>query len=292
MRIATYRSRNRVEVGIVSEDGSSVTPYDLPGDTADSGVLALIEANHTVLPLRQVTHPLDDRDVELLAPIPRPRRNIICVGKNYYDHVQEIARHGFDTTGGGAQAPTFPIIFSKFPECVSASGQPIRYDARVTQQLDYEAELGVIIGREGRAISQVDAMDFVWGYTIINDVTARDVQKRHVQWLLGKSQDGFCPMGPFVVTRDGLDLADTPIRCWVNDELRQDGNTNLMMFDIPTLIESISAGITLYPGDVIATGTPAGVGAGFEPPRFLEVGDRVRVEIPTIGTLQNQVVAW
>ena len=292
MRIATYRTENRVEVGVLSEDGSSITPYDLPVERAERGVLALLEPEAALLPLRDVDRPLGFNAIELLAPIPRPRRNIICVGKNYYDHVQEIAEQGFDTTGGGGNVPGAPIVFSKFPECVIASGAPIRWDARVTTALDYEAELAVIIGREGRAIAQVDAMDHVWGYTIINDVSARDVQSNHVQWLLGKSQDGFCPMGPFAVTRDAIDLTDTPIRCWVNDELRQDGNTSLMMFDIPTLIESISAGITLYPGDIIATGTPAGVGAGFSPSRFLTADDRVRIEIPGIGTLENRVEAY
>ena len=135
-------------------------------------------------------------------------------------------------------------------------------------------------------------MDYVWGYTIINDVTARDLQKNHKQWLLGKSQDTFCPMGPFAITRDLLDLSGTSIRCWVNEELRQDGNTGQLIFGVPSLIESISAGITLYPGDVIATGTPAGVGAGFDPPRYLQAGDRVRIEIPPIGVLDNRVRCW
>ncbi len=292
MRIATYRTAGKIEVGVLSQDGQAVTPYDLPPERAERGILALLEADPSLLPLHDVDHPHALDKVELLAPIPRPRRNIICVGKNYYAHVEEIARQGFDTTGGGAEPPAQPIVFSKFPECVTASGQAIRHDVRVTSQLDYEAELGVIIGRQGRAIPRARAMDHVWGYTIINDVTARDIQKRHLQWLLGKSQDGFCPMGPFAITRDLLDLADTPIRCWVNDELRQDGNTGLMMFDVPALIEAISAGITLYPGDVIATGTPSGVGAGFDPPRFLRAGDLVRIEIPPIGVLENPVVAW
>jgi 2-keto-4-pentenoate hydratase/2-oxohepta-3-ene-1,7-dioic acid hydratase in catechol pathway len=134
-------------------------------------------------------------------------------------------------------------------------------------------------------------MDCVWGYTIINDVSARDVQANHKQWLLGKSQDTFCPMGPFAVSKNLVNLTDTAIRCWVNGELRQDGNTAQMIFDVPTLIETISAGITLYPGDVIATGTPAGVGAGFEPPRFLKNNDTVTIEISGIGTLTNQVIS-
>ena len=292
MRIATYRSLHRVEVGLLSQDGSAITPFDLPPGRADRGVLALVEADQALLPLKRVERPHRIDMVELLAPIPHPRRNILCIGKNYHEHVREIAARGFDTTGGGATPPEAPIVFSKLPECVIAHGQPILHDRRVTAQLDYEAELGVIIGRRGRAIAAADAMDHVWGYTIINDVTARDVQKAHKQWLLGKSQDSFCPMGPVAVTRDELDLADTRIRLWVNDELRQDGNTNMMIFSVPDLIATISAGITLYPGDVIATGTPAGVGAGFDPPRFLSAGDRVRIEIESIGVLENPVEAW
>ncbi|MBV9218888.1 MAG: fumarylacetoacetate hydrolase family protein, partial [Methylobacteriaceae bacterium] len=133
------------------------------------------------------------------------------------------------------------------------------------------------------------ALDCVWGYTIINDVTARDLQSRHAQWLIGKSQDTFCPMGPWAVTRDEIDLRRTGIRCWVNGELRQDSNTSLLIFDVPTIIAAISAGITLQPGDVIATGTPAGVGIGFDPPRFLKGGDVVRIEIDGIGVLENPV---
>ncbi|MCZ6895740.1 MAG: fumarylacetoacetate hydrolase family protein [Gammaproteobacteria bacterium] len=292
MRIATYRTQTRIEVGVLSQDGSAITPFDIPPDRAAGGLLALLGVDQTLLPLRDVDHPLNSSEVELLAPIPRPRRNILCVGKNYYAHVQEIANAGFDSTGGGAEAPKVPIIFSKLPECVIATGASIQHDLRVTKELDYEAELAVIIGRKGRSIPQVDAMDYVWGYTIINDVTARDLQKNHKQWLLGKSQDTFCPMGPFAITRDLLDLRDTSIRCWVNGELRQDGNTGQLMFGIPALIESISAGVTLYPGDVIATGTPAGVGAGFDPPRFLQAGDEVRIEIPPIGVLENPVRRW
>ncbi|MCB1748050.1 MAG: fumarylacetoacetate hydrolase family protein [Gammaproteobacteria bacterium] len=291
MRVATYRIGDRVEVGRVADDGIGVTPFELPAAQAARGVAALCDAASVPPPGRPARR-LDDPAVVLLAPLPRPRRNLFCVGKNYHEHVAEIARAGFDTTGGGAKPPAAPVVFSKLPECVIAHGTAIRHDPRVTAQLDYEGELAVIIGRGGRAIPRERALEHVWGYTIVNDVTARDVQKRHTQWLLGKSQDGFCPMGPFAVTRDALDLAHTPIRTWVNGELRQDGNTGAMMNDVASLIATISAGITLYPGDVIATGTPSGVGAGFEPPRFLVAGDTVRIEIPPIGVLENPVAAW
>ncbi|MGE0487390.1 MAG: fumarylacetoacetate hydrolase family protein [Gammaproteobacteria bacterium] len=291
MRIASYRVGDRAEVGRVEADGIGVTPFDLPPALAARGVAALCEMNGTP-PLGSRVRRLDDPDVVLLAPLPRPRRNLFCVGKNYREHVAEIARAGFDTTGAGATPPAAPVVFSKLPECVIAHGQAIRHDPTVTSQLDYEGELAVIIGRGGRGIQRGRALDHVWGYTIVNDVTARDVQKRHVQWLLGKSQDGFCPMGPFAVTADELDLAATPLRTWVNGELRQDGDTGAMIHDVASLIATISAGITLVPGDVIATGTPSGVGAGFDPPRFLSAGDVVRIEIPPIGVLENPVEAW
>jgi 2-keto-4-pentenoate hydratase/2-oxohepta-3-ene-1,7-dioic acid hydratase in catechol pathway len=154
--------------------------------------------------------------------------------------------------------------------------------------VDYEAELGVIIGKGGRGITASNALDHVWGYTIINDVTARDLQGRHSQWLIGKSQDTFCPMGPWAVTKDEVDLADTQIRCWVNGELRQNANTRDLIFDVPTIIATISAGVTLRPGDVIATGTPAGVGIGFSPPKYLVPGDVARIEVERIGVLENE----
>jgi 2-keto-4-pentenoate hydratase/2-oxohepta-3-ene-1,7-dioic acid hydratase in catechol pathway len=159
-----------------------------------------------------------------------------------------------------------------------------------TQEMDYEAELAVVIAKKGKAIAKADAMKHVWGYTIINDVSARDVQAKHVQFHIGKSFDTFCPMGPWLVSADELDEKNTKIQCWVNGELRQDGNTNQMIFDIPTVIESISAGMTLYPGDVIATGTPSGVGMGFKPPRFLKKGDSVKIQIDGIGVLENPVI--
>ncbi len=224
------------------------------------------------------------------APIPRPRRNIFCVGKNYYEHAHEFARSGFDSSAAAGAVPEAPIIFSKVPECVVATGEPIRLRPSVSAAVDYEAELAVVIGRGGRGIRAEDAFQHVWGYTIVNDVTARDLQGRHKQWLIGKSQDSFCPMGPSLVTAGELDAANLELRCWVNDELRQSANTRDLIFDIPTLVATLSAGITLLPGDVIATGTPAGVGIGFDPPRFLRSGDRVRIEIAGIGVLENPVV--
>jgi 2-keto-4-pentenoate hydratase/2-oxohepta-3-ene-1,7-dioic acid hydratase in catechol pathway len=190
-----------------------------------------------------------------------------------------------------ADPQAWPIVFTKVPECVIAPGAPVRLPgAAVSTQIDYEAELAVVIGRGGRNIGRAEAMSHVWGYTIVNDVTARDVQMRHQQWDLGKSFDTFCPMGPWIVTADELDGTDTRVRCWVNGELRQDARTPDLIFDLPTLIETCSRGITLLPGDVIATGTPAGVGMGLNPPVWLRHGDTVRIEIDGIGVLENPVI--
>lgn len=230
-------------------------------------------------------------DARLLAPVPRPHRNIFCVGKNYHAHAQEFAASGFDSSAAQGAVPEHPIVFSKLPESVIGPGETVRIDAGATQAVDYEAELAVIIGTPGRNISKADAMSHIWGYTIVNDVTARDLQGRHSQWLIGKSQDTFCPMGPVVVTADEIDLADTPVQCRINGELRQDSNTGLLIFDVPSIVAAASNGITLLPGDVIATGTPAGVGIGFKPPRYLVPGDMMEVEIGGIGTLSNPVGA-
>ncbi|MBA3897109.1 MAG: fumarylacetoacetate hydrolase family protein, partial [Sphingomonadaceae bacterium] len=159
----------------------------------------------------------------------------------------------------------------------------------LSDKVDYEAELAVVIGKGGRGIAKADAYEHVFGYMIVNDVTARDLQASHKQWLIGKSLDSFCPMGPWLVTADEVDPESLGVRCWVNDELRQDANTVDLIFDIPTLIAALSAGITLYPGDIIATGTPAGVGIGFDPPRYLAPGDRVAIEIDGLGRLSNAV---
>ncbi|MFM0215489.1 fumarylacetoacetate hydrolase family protein [Paraburkholderia caledonica] len=228
--------------------------------------------------------------VEVLAPIDQPRRNIFCVGKNYHEHAAEFQNSGFDSSAqNGEHAPEAPVLFTKPASTIIGPGKKIPRHANVTSQLDYEAELGVVIGKAGRNISKANAMDHVFGYTVINDFTARDLQKLHRQWFLGKSLDGFCPMGPYVVTADEVDGQNIDVKCWVNGELRQNSNTSQLIFDIPTLIETLSAGIELQPGDVIATGTPAGVGIGFTPPRFLQKGDVVRIEIENVGVLENEV---
>lgn len=285
MKVATIAVGGERRVGIVDPANWSFTPFDLPAVDAERGLLAVIERDD----MPGTLSPISMDRVTLEAPIPVPRRNLFCIGKNYREHAHEFSRSGFDSSAAAGAVPKFPIVFSKVPETVIPASAAIVIDPAVSTAIDYEAELAVIIGRPGRHIRRENAFDHVWGYTIVNDVTARDLQGRHSQWLIAKSQDTFCPMGPWAVTRDEIDIADTPVRCHVNGDLRQDANTRDLIFDIPTIIETISAGITLRPGDIIATGTPAGVGIGFDPPRFLRAADVVRVEIGGIGYLENRV---
>jgi len=227
--------------------------------------------------------------VQLLAPIPRPARNVLCVGKNYRDHAKEVAATAV-TTSDKDGVPEVPVIFTKWTSSVSGPNQPIPAQLDPTQSTDYEGELAVIIGAGGRGIARAEAMRHVYGYTIVNDVTARRLQKRHSQWFLGKSLDGYCPMGPAIVTADEVpEVGRLQVQTRVNGELRQNGSVADLIFDIPTLIETLSATMTLEPGDIISTGTPAGVGMGFNPPRFLQAGDIVAVTIEPIGTLENPV---
>ena len=283
MKIATYRVGGERRVGLIDDARQTVSPFDIPESEARLGILALID--RPTLP--RVLSPMPLKEAVLEAPIPRPRRNIYCVGKNYHEHAREFASSGFDSSAGAGAVPKHPIIFSKVPECVIAHRDSVLIDYEVSRAIDYEAELGVIIGKGGRGIKPSDALDHVWGYTIINDVTARDLQGIYSQWLIGKSQDTFCPMGPWAVTKDEIDLGDTTIKCWINGELRQNANTRDLIFDVPTIIATISAGVTLVPGDVIATGTPAGVGIGFKPPKYLVAGDVARIAIAGIGVLEN-----
>ena len=287
MKLAVFDWQGGRHLGRVAEAEDVVERFDLAQEAVtDAGVAALIGRD-----LPPVAEALPLAEVVLQAPVPRPRRNVFCVGKNYHAHAREFAASGFDSSAAKGAVPEVPIVFSKLPDSVIGPDAAIRIDAAVSTAIDYEAELAVVIGRPGRNIAAAEALSHVWGYTIVNDVTARDLQGRHSQWLIGKSQDSFCPMGPWAVTAEEIDLADTSVRCRVNDELRQESNTGLLIFDVPTIIAAISNGITLLPGDVIATGTPAGVGIGFTPPKYLRPGDRVRVEIGGIGTLENPVEA-
>lgn len=283
VKVATFEWRGKRAVGLVRPEEGTVASFDLPEEAMREGVSCLIGLDRQP----RLLDPVALSEVTLQAPLPRPRRNIFCVGKNYYEHAHEFSKSGFDSSAAAGAVPAHPIVFSKVPESVIGPTAPILIDPAVSTAIDYEAELAVIIGRAGRGIRPENAFDHVWGYTIINDVTARDLQGRYSQWLIGKSQDTFCPMGPWAVTRDAFDISNADIRSRVNGELRQESNTGRLIFDVPTIIATIAAGVTLLPGDVIATGTPAGVGIGFDPPKYLAPGDIVSVEVEGIGVLEN-----
>ena len=286
MYFATYKKGGVVAIGVLSADKGSIIP--LPGT-----MLELLEQGQSAIDTvekilaKEKDYPLIPLStVRLLAPIPRPQKNIFCIGKNYVEHALEFDK----TQDVNVAVPKHPVIFSKPPTTVIGPDDKINSHPQVTSELDYEVELAVIIGKKGTYISQEDAWDYVFGYTIINDVTARDLQKRHLQWLRGKGLDTFAPMGPYLVHKSAVaNVQNLPITSKVNGEIRQNANTGDLVFKIPELIATISAGLTLEPGDIIATGTPAGVGAGFKPPRFLQKGDQMELSIGGLGILKNTV---
>ena len=291
MRLVTFRQKDRLQhrIGALAPDGTVLDLAVADPAVSWSSMPAVIAGGEAMLKRARAAAeraPVMEGAV-LCAPIPRPAKNIFCVGKNYHEHAREFAGSGFDATAKEV-VPEAPVVFSKPPTSVSGPGDSIPSFLDPTHSVDYEGELAVVIGKPGRGIRKAEALAHVFGYTIVNDVTARDVQMRHQQWDLGKSFDTFCPMGPWLVTADELDGQATRVRCWVNGELRQDARTTDLIFDIPTLIETCSRGITLLPGDVIATGTPSGVGMGMKPPVFLKTGDTVRIEVDGIGVLENK----
>ncbi|MBD8031503.1 MULTISPECIES: fumarylacetoacetate hydrolase family protein [Solibacillus] len=221
-------------------------------------------------------------NIEWLSPVPRTPKNIMCVGKNYNDHAVEM---------GAEKAPEDMVVFTKSPTAIASDESTLSAHAEFTDSLDYEGELAVVIGKQGKNIPKAMAYDYVFGYTIANDITARDLQEKHKQYFLGKSLDGSCPMGPYLVTKDEIpDPHTLTIVTKVNGEVRQNGSTKDMMFTVSDIISIISKYVTLEPGDVILTGTPAGVGKAMNPPKFLKAGDEVKVSIEGIGTLANRFV--
>jgi 2-keto-4-pentenoate hydratase/2-oxohepta-3-ene-1,7-dioic acid hydratase in catechol pathway len=226
-------------------------------------------------------------NIELLAPIPRPRRNVMCLGLNYLEHAEETASQ----VGRSAKAPTYPIVFTKSPTSVIGHEAAIPFDPETCSQLDWEAELGVIIGKSGKKIPVADAQAHIFGYTVINDISARDIQLNHKQYFLGKSIDGGCPMGPFIVTADEIaDAQNLNVECRVNGIVKQASNTQHMIFNIASIIQWLSRAMPLEAGDVIATGTPSGVGFVRQPPEFLVPGDVVECEVEQVGLLRNRIV--
>jgi 2-keto-4-pentenoate hydratase/2-oxohepta-3-ene-1,7-dioic acid hydratase in catechol pathway len=290
VKLVTYAVASREAVGLVDPDDDTRV-LDLVPVVGDRSLLEVVEDWDRFAPRIR-----DSRDLPsvvgatLRAPFPVPRRDLFAVGKNYREHVAEFGRSGYDTPQRSEDLPDKPIVFSKATTSVTGPFDDVEAHTGITAELDYESELAVIIGRGGRGISREDAYAHVWGYTIVDDVTARDVQRDHKQWLLGKSLDTHAPMGPWAVTADEVgDVTALEVSSSVNGEPRQKAPVADLIFDIPELIRVISAGITLLPGDVIATGTPAGVGIGFDPPRFLQRGDVVECAITGLGALRNTI---
>jgi 2-keto-4-pentenoate hydratase/2-oxohepta-3-ene-1,7-dioic acid hydratase in catechol pathway len=299
MKLISFRNRDRVATGLLTGDAvldlavaasaegeetdfSSMLSIILGGESALAACKRLeakaSKSLYALLPLSQV---------QKLAPIPVPVRNVFCVGRNYMDHVKE----GATAMSVDLKLPVAPQFFTKATHAVIGPGADVRLDTKVTQKLDYEVELAVVIGRGGRDIAAVNAFDHVFGYTIANDVTARDLQRRHDQWFKGKSLDTTLPLGPAIVTRDAIgDPKTLELSLTINGQERQRARVDQMIFDIPTIIASLSAGMTLEAGDIIATGTPSGVGFAMNPPQYLHDGDEMLASIDHIGELRNRIV--
>ena len=298
MRICTFEQRGNPAAGVVASDETILSTVDLVGGATDEDdVLDLLLSGEELwAELRNAARrarggtPL--ASAKLLAPIPRPPRNVFCVGWNYSEHFEEgkQARGQSGAQLAPQEIPQFPSLFTKNPATVIGPDAAIMFPAPHSEQLDWEAELAVVIGKGGRDITEAAAMSHVFGYTCANDVSVRDVQRRHGgQWFKGKNFDTHLPMGPWIVTADELDPSDLAIRSRVNGVGKQDSRTKFMVFKIPRLIAEISAGCELWPGDLIITGTPAGVGFARTPPEYLKVGDIVEVEIEGIGVLRNPI---
>lgn len=292
MRICMFYTAGESEIGLGVVEGNAIAEV-ARGESAKALLQALIAGEKSAID--QITesasnarqHPLSE--AVLCPPVSDNRTTILCVGKNYHAHAKEFFNSGFDSSGK-EEVPSHPVVFAKASS--SLVGNNVEIDATLdeTGTVDYEGELAVIIGKTAHKISRDDAMDHVFGYSIMNDVTSRELQKRHNQWLIGKSLDTFGPYGPWIVTRDELvDIEAQRLETRVNGELRQSAPVSDLIFDIPYLIETLSQTMTLQPGDIIATGTPAGVGIGFTPPKYLKPGDIVEVSISGIGTLTNEV---
>lgn len=292
MNFITYDNQGREQVGVLYDE--RVIPLDqLLGYPIDN-MLDLIVSFQPEW-LDQIDERIQAGDsaglslsaVKLLAPIPFPRRNVICLGKNYAEHAKEIKITKVTDTG----IPDHPIYFTKIASPAAGHGDTISVSRQVTTQVDYEVELAVVIGKDGSNIKPEQAEDHIFGYTIANDLSARNLQVEHKQWFKGKSLDGFCPMGPVLVHKSAVPWpVQLDIQCRINGELRQNSNTKHMLFDIPTIISDLSRGMTLKAGDIICTGTPGGVGMGFDPPVFLKDADIMKCYIDKIGKLTNQIV--
>lgn len=290
MKLVTFSENGETRAGVL--DGGDVVVC-AEGADASRAILSMIEGGPAARTAWDALAATGRRvplgSVDLLAPIPEPRRDIFCVGKNYYAHAAEFHGSGFDSSAKEA-VPSAPVIFTKATTSVCAPGDTVRGSLDPTGSVDYEGELGVIIGKRAFNVTKADAYDVVFGYTVINDVTSRELQRKHNQWVIGKGIDTFCPMGPAIVTADEVgDVTELELVTEINGEERQRAKVIDLIFDIPTLIETMTRTMTLLPGDIIATGTPVGVGIGFKPPKYLVAGDTMRVTISKIGSIENPV---
>ncbi|MCF0137724.1 MAG: fumarylacetoacetate hydrolase family protein [Oscillospiraceae bacterium] len=288
MKVATYFLNGVSAVGIVSEDGQSIIPVKTLGYKSDSMNEFIEELGGSIPAVNGSAEALPMSEVILDAAIPEPKQDVICLGLNYRDHAEEATKADkvFDVQKGDA------VYFAKRVARAVAPDKPIDGHFDICDSLDYEVELAVVIGKDARNVKAEDALEYIFGYTILNDVSARNLQTRHKQWYFGKSLDDFTPIGPWIVTADEFGAyPELDIRCYVNGEKRQDSNTRMMIFDIPYVIEELSAGMTLKAGTVIATGTPSGVILGMDKDKqiYLKSGDVIRCEIDGIGALENPV---
>jgi len=295
MRICTYEADGASRAGVIAGDGT-VMAVGVLVRGAPEDVIGLIAAGPAMwdrvrAAAAKAKGGTAVERAKLRAPIPMPRRNVFCVGWNYSEHFEEGKSFRDRSAQPGAEAiPEFPSLFSKNPATVTGPDAPVFFPAPHSEQLDWEVELAAIIGQPGRDIAEADAMRHVFGYTCANDVSVRDVQRRHGgQWFKGKNFDTHLPMGPWIVTADEVDPADLAIRTRVNGVTKQDSRTRHMVFKLPRIIKEISAGCELWPGDIVITGTPSGVGFARTPPEYLKIGDTVEVEIEGIGALRNVV---
>ena len=291
MKFLTYKHGGETAVGVLKQDGTEVVPVNYLGCTAldmNGFLQQLTEKKLEKLERnKELMQGIPLEEVQLLAPIPYPKQDVICLGINYYAHAEEAARFHDEAFGG--ERPV-SIYFAKRVNRAVADGEPIDGHLDIVDSLDYEVELAVVIGKDAKNVAEEDAFSYVFGYTILNDMSARNLQTAHKQWYFGKSLDDFTPIGPWIVTKDEFENPPAlPIRSYVNGELRQDSNTGLMINGVAKVISQLSQGMTLQAGTIIAMGTPAGVGMGFQPPKFLQAGDVVTCEIAGIGKLTNEI---
>lgn len=297
MKFVTYNHEGKENVGILNNKGILEFEnifYEMGEKNPPQNMVELIKyldgeklnKVEKLLKSKSIQH-LSLDEVKLKAPIPYPKRNVFCLGKNYAEHAKEIKI----TRITGNDIPKVPIYFTKVASPAVGNEDVIEFSSEVTTQVDYEVELGVIISKEGKNIKREEAEEYIFGYTIINDISARDLQGSHIQWFKGKSLDTFCPMGPCIVHKNEIPFpVNLDIKCWINEELRQNSNTKNLIFDIPYIISDLSRGLTLKAGDIISTGTPSGVGMGFNPVKPLVHGDIIKCYVEKVGYLTNNII--